>query len=254
MYKGLLGVCLLLSYSFACCNPETDDKQENRIQIPVSNPNCSEQVIEHFAYTVSYNPDWRIPNWVAYELTYDHVKGPVRRTNDFREDSLIMGIRPTLADYNGSGYARGHMAPAGDMKWDKQAMSESFLLSNICPQESRLNDGKWNNLENSIRKLAAKDSAIYIVCGPIVTSTYYTIGEHHLVVPDAFFKVLCKKRNGNYQAIGFIMPNQNIKGSIFDYAVPVDKVEEVTGIDFFHLIPDEIEAEMERAWRQKDWQ
>lgn len=93
-------------------------------------------------------------------------------------------------DYTHSGYDRGHMAPAADMKWNETAMEESFLLSNICPQIPELNRGRWKELEEQIREWVQRDSALLITCGPIVSTPRKTIGRHEIVVPTRFFKVV----------------------------------------------------------------
>lgn len=115
-----------------------------------------EQIIEHLAYTVSYNHDWNLPNWVAYELTSEELYGDVKRSNHFAPDPLVSGDPVVTDDYSHSDYDRGHMAPAADMKWSEQAMRESFYMSNICPQNQNLNRGDWNDLEELARDWARK--------------------------------------------------------------------------------------------------
>lgn len=139
------------------------------------------------------------------------------------------------------------------MKWSEQAMLESFYLSNICPQMAELNGGVWERLENRCRSLA-KEESVFICCGPIISEKTKRIGENKVAVPTGFFKVLCMKRKGKWQAIGFIFPNAACKGSMFDYACSVDEVEKVTGHDFFYHLPDNIEDSIENHYKQKDWQ
>ena len=145
------------------------------------------------------------------------------------------------------------MAPAADMKWSEKVMLESFYLTNICPQNKNLNSGIWLTLEERARYGARKDTNIFIVCGPIMDTTYDTIGKNGVAIPKAFFKVICKKYKGNYTAIGFIFPNESCAGDIFDYACTVDHIEEITGHDFFYILTDEIENKMESTITLKDW-
>jgi endonuclease G len=126
-------------------------------------------------------------------------------------------------------------------------------LSNICPQIAELNGGVWERLENRCRALAS-DGEVFICCGPIVDGTPARIGENRVAVPAGFFKVMCMHRNGRWQAIGFVFPNEACKGSMFNYACSVDDVEKLTGHDFFYNLPDEIENRIEASWRMKDWQ
>lgn len=224
------------------------------LELPTTAKGRVSQIIKHIGYTTNYNVSWLIPNWVAYDLTKKEVHGTFPRPKKpFEPDPLVNGKSAEHEDYTNSGYSRGHMAPAADMKWSEQAMSESFYLSNICPQLAELDGGVWERLENRCRALADEGS-VYICCGPIMPSTPKRIGANGVSVPSKFFKVLCMQRKGKWQAVGFIMPNSAIKGSIFDYAMSVDEVEKATGHNFFPSLPDDIEKIIESAWKMKDWQ
>lgn len=206
-----------------------------------------ELILKRLGFTVSYNKTWKIPNWVAWTLTPERTMGKVKRADDFLPDpDLGESHRATDADYYRARYDRGHMAPAGDMKWDEQAMQESFYLSNICPQAPNLNRGDWRILEENCREWAAKGNTLYIVCGPIVEKGKQSkrIGKNKVMVPDHFFKVILWV-GSEPQAIGFIFPNDDCDKVLFDYAVSVDKVETVTGMDFFHALPDDLEEQVE---------
>lgn len=153
-------------------NPTTKE-----LEIPVSLTRRQEQIIHHTGYTVSYNKDLKLPNWVSYELTRKETKGKEKRSNRFITDPQVRGLIATNTDYAHSGYDKGHMAPAADMKWSPQAMKESFYFSNMCPQHPQLNRRGWKNLEEKIRDWAIADSAIIIICGPIITRQPKTIGK-----------------------------------------------------------------------------
>lgn len=225
------------------------------IEIPKLTGQTSEQIIEHLAYTVSYNLNWNIPNWVAYTLTREETTGEVGRAKNFYPDPSIKHNPVQTKDYSHSGYDRGHMAPAADMKWSEQAMKESFYTTNICPQNQSLNRGDWNDLEEMARDWARKYDSIHIVCGPIVNNSYNTIGsERKIVVPQAFYKVfLRQKRNGDWTAIGFVMPNTATNQPLMTYMMSIDKVEDLTEIDFFYNLPDEIEEKVESDYKVSDW-
>ena len=118
--KRLLSLLLLLSFSLSV---SSQDVYLYNIEIPVIKDNRSDRIITHKGYTVSYNYDWKIPNWVAYELTDVEVQGEVPRYDKFKPDPMVPQFATaTTNDYKYSGYDRGHMAPAADMKWDEQAM------------------------------------------------------------------------------------------------------------------------------------
>ncbi|BEG98330.1 DNA/RNA non-specific endonuclease [Bacteroides sedimenti] len=212
-----------------------------------------EQVITHAGYTVSYNPEWRIPNWVSYELTRNETEGDLERSDKFTEDPEVKTDGPTGYDYKRSGYDRGHMAPAADMKWNSTAMKECFYYSNMCPQKHSLNAGKWKELEEDIRNWARKDSAIVIVCGPIVEKGYQTIGNGRVAVPQRFFKVILSPFLKSPKAIAFIMNNGNEKMPLSQYAVTVDSVEKITGMDFFSALPDDLEERIESSCYTSNW-
>lgn len=239
---------IFIFISLLLCNAD------NRIELAKTAKGKAAQIINHVGYTTSYNSSWLTPNWVAYELTAQEVAGTYPRPNKpFEPDPMVKGKTAYHRDYSNSGYSRGHMAPAADMKWSEQAMLESFFLSNICPQKAELNSGVWERLENRVRTLA-REANVYVCCGPIMPNKPQRIGENQVAVPEKFFKVLCMKRKGKWQAIGFVFPNSACKGSMFDFAVSVDEVEKLTGHDFFYALPDDIEKAIEATCNTKQWQ
>lgn len=248
-------ISLLLLYFFLCkslCFAQDIDL--TNIEIPTITVERSDRVITHKGYTVSYNYDWKIPNWVAYELTDIEVQGEVPRYDRFKPDPMVpQGVTATTNDYKYSGYDRGHMAPAADMKWDEQAMKESFYLSNICPQNPNLNGGVWKDLEEQVRDLAIQKGKIFVVCGPIVNDNPTTIGENKVVVPHYFYKVLLQENNGKVYTIGFVYENISGRKPMSTYAMSVDDVEEMTGIDFFPSLPNKIEDKAEAEVDFSQW-
>jgi endonuclease G len=232
----------------------TENFAIEEIEIPAKITTRQEQIISHLGYTVSYNFDWKIPNWVAYELTKEEVHGTVPRSNKFVPDPKVpSGKSATTNDYKHSGLDRGHMAPAADMQWSQQAMNESFYLSNICPQNGSLNSGIWKTLENKVRGLATQKGNIYIVCGPIVSEQPETIGDNKVAIPDAFFKVLLIKDSNNWHATAFMFANKKGIQTLSTYAMSVDDIEVITGIDFFPALPDSIEQKIESQIDLTKW-
>ena len=92
-------------------------------------------------YTLCYRESYEQAEWSAYCLRDWMLQKNVKRTNDFRPDPEILTGSATLADYKRSGYDRGHLTPAGDMVFSKEAMSETFYMSNMCPQAAAFNRG-----------------------------------------------------------------------------------------------------------------
>lgn len=242
MKKSLLLLILVSCLAkLSCQNINLDN-----IEIPTITDERSDRVITHKGFTLSYNYDWKIPNWVAYELTNIEVEGEVPRYDKFKPDPMVpQNVSAHTNDYKHSGYDRGHMAPAADMKWDEQVMRESFYLSNICPQNPNLNGGVWKDLEEQVRELASQKGKIFVICGPIVNDTSKTIGENKVVVPQAFFKVLLQEENNELHTIGFVYENISGRKPMSTYAMTVDEVEEMTNIDFFPSLPNKIEKKVE---------
>lgn len=234
-------------------------------EIPAPLTDRPEQILQCKGFTISYNRTTKTPNWVAWHLTKSHTYGKSsREMQEFCEDASVGTPRATLDDYYNSRYDRGHMCPAGDNKWSEEAMTQSFLLTNICPQNHGLNKNSWNDLEQECRFWAREYGAVDIVCGPIYRTATYSngvmkasaqqryIGKNRVWVPDAFFKVvLC--RNRNPKAIGFIYENRGGQQPIEQAATTVDEVERLTGIDFFPELEDKIEARVEAQSRISDW-
>lgn len=213
----------------------------------VTNPNLPEQIIHYRGMTVSFNPTQHIPNWVAWELLGTETTGASTRDDaQFAPDPAVDGC-PTPADYRHSGYDRGHMAPAGDMKWHPQALAESFLMTNICPQVGELNRGTWSKIEDKCRQRANLDSAVVVICGPVFTPGEHllTIGDSHVAVPRRFFKVVLSPYSNPPQAIGFILPNGPTPGGMQAHAVSVDSIEALTGHNFFSALPPTLEQTLE---------
>lgn len=221
---------------------EADDK----LVMQTSPKGTPEQILERTGYVASYNKATLLPNWVAWHLTAERTEGSAKRSGvDFAEDTEVPEPRATDWDYYNSGYDRGHMCPAADNKWSKKAMEESFLFTNMCPQNGNLNRGDWNEMEMACRKWAKKYGDLYIVCGPILyKGKHKTIGKNKVVVPEAFFKVVLRTGD-DPQAIGFIYKNTSGNRPKDSYVNTVDEVERITGIDFFPSLPDDIEKKVE---------
>lgn len=225
----------------------------DRMYAPASQAGTHEIILEHKAYRLSFNPTWRIANWVAYELTREELINRVRRKNNFRPDPLLGRNSAVDADYRRSGYDRGHLAPSADMRYDMEAQLECFYFSNICPQNSKLNSVRWNQLEMKVRQWAAQDSALIIISGPVVKEGYQTIGLNRIAVPAQFFKIILSLYAGKPKCIAFLMNNSNEREPLSSYAVPVDRIEMITGIDFFPVLPDDLEEALESKVRLSNW-
>jgi len=233
---------------------EAKYKVSSGLEVPGKLNDRPEQILKRVAYTASYNSDLRIPNWVAWQLTGAHTEGKNKRAGvKFQEDTDVPLPRAVDFDYVRSGYDRGHLCPSADNRWDATAQEQSFLLTNVCPQDHNLNVGDWHELENLCRKWAKTYGSIYIVAGPVLLKgKHKTIGKNKVTVPEAFFKVvLCME--GEPKAIGFIYRNESGNRPKSYYVNTIDDVERITGIDFFPALPDNVEKAVEATCNLEEW-
>ena len=240
----LVAVLILgaLLYKYRVCQPQVEF---NYLPAYTS----QDDILKHTAYTMKYNEPYEQAEWVAYKLIAERVKSVVKRTSDFRPDPMVKTGSAEPSDYKNSGYDRGHLAPAGDMAWSVTAMSESFYMSNMSPQVPSFNRGIWKRLEDQVRDWAIENEEIYVVTGPILEDNLPTIGKNKVAVPNYFYKVILDYKEPELKGIGFVLPNQSSNHPLESYAVTIDSVEILTGIDFFPALPDSLENVIESSLR-----
>lgn len=215
---------------------------------------ASDEIVKHTAFTLCYLEKEEQAKWVAYHLTAQMCgHGGEERTDNFREDPAVPTHSAVPDDYKRSGYDRGHLCPAGDMGWSPKTMSESFLMSNMSPQVPGFNRGIWKYLESDVRQWAVANGDIYVVTAGVPENNLPVIGADHVAVPRYYYKVVLDVHPPEYKAIGFVVPNEASKESVFHYAVSVDSVEKLTGIDFFPALPDSLERIVERSFDVEKW-
>ena len=213
----------------------------------------SEEIIQHKYYTLNYNEDHEVANWVAYELDHDRIQNCVKRKNNFRIDPLVSTGSSEAADYKGSGFDRGHLVPAGDMKFNGLAMSETFFFSNMTPQPGPFNQGRWAQLEVLIRAWALKYNKIWIVSGPILIPNLPTMGKRNKIsIPEEYYKVILRKEGKGYKGMAFLMHTNVPYRDLISYATSIDQVEELSGFDFFQFLNRDQEY-AEREIDLKSW-
>ena len=213
-------------------------------------------ILDKNYFIINHHDGWKIPYWVAYYLSTDNLPGDVPRTDNFRTDhQLLAGSRAELGDYRRSGYDRGDMAPAAAFKRSRDAMSATFLLSNMAPQTPKLNRGIWKILEEETRDMVNNKGEAWVFTGnafmdsdSIFIDPFDSIGPNHIAVPTHCFKaILSRSEVGSFSAFAFLIPNQRIRipGEPVDYMISVDRLEEITSFDFFPLLSDNIENQIE---------
>lgn len=269
LFAAIVGAAWFLFQKFTTKNPNTDENPDKTEQLPVKHeedptaitdkeerltwiPNASsDRLVWHKYFALSYNEDHEQADWVAYELTRDRLNANhAARPNSFRPDPDVKTESATPRDYNGSGYDKGHLCPAMDMAFDEFAIDESFFMSNISPQDKSFNCGVWRELEELTRDWARKYSHLYVVTGPILSvDPIGQIGFSKVSVPKYFYRVLLAQD----QAIAFILPNQTSEKPIMEYATTVDKVEKVTGLDFFPAMQKDRQETIEANLDKELW-
>jgi endonuclease G len=214
------------------------------------------QILRHQHYALSYLEKYEVAEWAAYELTAERLDMEwVERSNNFRPDPKVETGSATPDDYRNTHFDRGHLVPAADMAFSAEAMSQTFYLSNIAPQEPGFNKGIWRELEELTRDWARHFKHLYVVTGPVFNQPVkFWLGENQVAVAPAFYKVLLDLREPEVKAIAFVIPNEVSTEHLEAYATSIDEVERLTGIDFFpNLMEQSLEGRLEAEFDVKRW-
>lgn len=209
------------------------------------------QVIHHQGFSLSYSEPHEQAEWVAYELKKSHFAKSTFKRPYFEIDKAVKTGAASWRNYKNSGYDRGHLCPAGDKNYDQKAHDETFLTSNISPQDRDFNAGIWNRLEQRVRKWANRYDGVFVVTGGVLKGDLKTIGNEKVAVPEQFYKIIYDP--DSQKMIAFVMPNKNSKEPLNNFVVSVDSVEVLTGIDFFPELDDELEDKLEATNNYKNW-
>lgn len=211
------------------------------------------QIVHHQNYSLSYSEPHEQAEWVAYELKSSHLSSTNHKRPYFEIDNAVKSGAAHWRNYKQSGYDRGHLCPAGDRRFSKAAHDETFLTSNISPQEHQFNAGVWNRLEQKVRYWAKKYDGVFVVTGGILKDGLKTIGEERVAVPNQFYKIVLDNTNGNPKVLAFLMNHNDSDMPLYKFVVSVDEVEKLTGIDFFPELDDAIENKIEASSSYKNW-
>ena len=212
----------------------------------------SDTLLRYDAFEVHFNDERGIANSAAYELTASELHGNAERLGEFMQDSGVKGC-PSPADYKSSGMHRGHLVPAGDLKWSEKAIQQSFFMTNVCPMHKALNEGGWSKLEEKVREWTARDSSLLVFTGPVVCDGDTTLANGRITVPSAYYKVVMAPCVRPMRAIAFIYPNGHSGGRLRQYAVSIDEVERRTGLDFFPYLPADEQQRLEAPVHLDAW-
>jgi len=222
----------------------------NEYFLPTSTTN---QIVHHDGYSLSYSESHEQAEWVAYELKKSHLSKIDHDRPYFEVDKAVKTGAAHWRNYKKSGYDRGHLCPAADRRYTKIAFGETFLTSNIAPQNHQFNSGIWSTLEQKVRYWANKYDGVFVITGGVLKGSMESIGEENVSVPNQFYKVLIDNNSGKTKMIAFLIPHENSDKPLYKFVVSVDYIEELTGIDFFPQLDDTIENKLEASSSYKGW-
>jgi len=219
-------------------------------------PGSDGRLLCRTGYLLAHDGDFKTPIWVIQRLTREKALERQPRPNDFRPDlDLPKEERAELSDYKGSGYDRGHMAPSADFGWSAVAISESYLLSNMVPQNGPNNQQIWANLESQVRDWAIVRGEIMIYTGPIYNNDVAekTIGKGKVGVPDKLYKIVYDVQKK--EAIAFLIPNKAIPvKDLPNYIVSIRDIEYITGLNFLSALPRKEQNRIEKPKAPGMWE
>lgn len=230
--------------------PDTYSKKEHTTEdtsfpsylLPSS---TTDEIVHHSHFSLSYNEPYEQAEWVAYKLSKEHLTYDDRKRPYFIEDPYVATKSADWRNYKGSGYDRGHLVPAGDRRFSKQAYDETFYTSNISPQNREFNAGLWNRLEKQTRTWAKRYKTLYVITGGVLVAGLNEIGDEDVAVPDYFYKVIVKENKGELEVLAFLMKGEEQSKALKSFVVPLDRIEELTGIDFFYTMGIEVQSSIE---------
>lgn len=258
-------------------DPEKPSGYASMLEIPALKGGSMNQFITHTTkrngkdyptYSlVEYSYKYKHSYWIAYRFD-NTTGGNVGRNEAYKPDpELPSQYAAKHNDYTNSGYTRGHLCASSDRQYSKEANQQTFYMSNISPQSGNgfnQSGSAWNTGEDKVQawgyNISRSTDTLYVVKGG-------TIGEgmikgyikNEIAIPKYFFMAVLFRSGDNYKAIGFYMPHENLKDDPDKkdpkkYLMSIDALEQETGIDFFHNLPDNIENTVEATYNVNDWQ
>jgi len=224
----------------------------------------NETLIDKGTYIVSYNDDYKIPNWVAYHLSRSDVQSTLSRSGHWTTETKVpVEFRATSKDYSNSGYDKGHLCPSADMARSLKTMQTTFCYSNCAPQVGvGFNRGIWKDLEDQVRKWVAIKGDLWIYIGvyfnsddpegkPEFDPKVNYIGDH-VGIPPHWYKIIYSPSDGSL--IAFEFDNKAYPGHDFrSHQVTVRQIEDETGLDFLNKLPKATQDKIETKKETGTW-
>ena len=236
--KKLTSLFLVLAASAALANPIDDNCPQHVIWgAPQIAKEGNNQYICHLGYGINYNFKTKVAYFVVDHIKASDLEKVAKRKDDFRMDPKVDDNKEaTLQDYAGSGYDRGHIAPAANFSSSEEEMSESFFLTNMMPQVPNNNRGIWKKTEGMARDFATKYGEVYVISGTIYEGEPVVMGNG-VLVPSHIYKIIIDPKNK--RAMAFLFPNTKLRvRDLPDFIVTIKEIEKRSGVNFSPLIPD----------------
>ena len=255
-YSLLFALCLIGFWVFrnfytpaTYSNPDSSNKAiVSELFLPSS---TTGDIVQHEHFTLSYNEPYEQAEWVLYELKKNHLTYDDRKRPYFIEDPKVRTKSADWHNYKGSGYDRGHLCPAGDRRFSEYAYKETFYTSNISPQNRDFNAGVWNRLEQQVRYWCKMYGDLIVITGGVLEQGLEEIGDEDVDVPRAFYKIVLRKDSN--KAIAFLMPSNESQEPLLHFLVPIDSIEQRTGINFFEKQPTDWQTRVEIKVDASSW-
>lgn len=217
-----------------------------------------DEVIVHPGHALVWNDRYKVPKWTAHLIVPDISEGNLARIDSFRPDPKLKTNTNLFESYWYSGYDRGHMVPSADMRWSFDALNATYYYSNIAPQRPELNRGAWAELEDWMRRYVHySGNRVYVVTAPILGEDMPLLNKpkapEDVYAPPYFFKAMVDIDGPKKKGIAFIMKNGLNDQGILSYAVSIDSVEAMSGLDLFAALDDTLENRIEAMNNTKEW-
>lgn len=214
----------------------------------------NEAIIERPYYTARYDSKHKQSKWVAYTLHKDSLsQRALDIKGEFKKDPRVRTAAVSPDAYRGSGYILGQIAPRADFQYDEFAITQSYYMVNVSPQKPEFHEGLWLDLARKTRQWAKENEQIFIVAGPLLTDDLRSWSDEKISLPLSFYKIILDIQNPEIKAIAYLIPNEASDLPLNNYEISIDRLEELTGLDFFPNLPDELAEYLESGSSAPMW-
>lgn len=251
----------------------------NRMETPRVLNNGSTLLIDHttttngkkiVTYELEYDKNKLHSRWVAFRFD-----GNTRSKTTGRSDEPFADDPSIDANYrigkNGFGwdYNRGHLCASADRLYNVEANVQTFYMTNMSPQLASFNQAYWVTLEGLVQTLGRDKTfsdTLYVVKGGTIKDNQINgltrSNGKRVAIPKYYYMALLKVKNGVYSSIAFWMEHKEYgydykhKAPLSEIAkntISINKLEELTGINFFPNLPDTNEELVESTCDKSAW-